>query len=319
MYSVNEPNHREWFCPIDQTWIFKTAAHRKAASDRAKAAVAHARWLVSRPLVSVVALTRCHLSRERPPRPPTLTANMAIDPRKRTAAAQPSPWYVHPFEAHTRGATNLLVYYTRSLSDSQRGELFADVLHRLYGDYYRHAPKREGESMRWYCPAKNQRGADIEGTPNADNAVVWVEVDALHSMLVYLASGDFFRLCNDFARELELDTAMMSAEEAREEIHRASNVLTAYYDIQVDVGLRDAIVEHITKHDPRWLRNAPADPDTPPTRVAWRRRSAASTPDGSSDKENDDDGDAWTKFKLSLACESAAPKGLALRRANSMF
>ena len=165
MYSVNEPNHREWFCPIDQTWIFKTAAHRKTESDRAKAAVAHARWLLSRPLVSVVALARCHLSRERPPRPPTLTANMAIDPRKRTAAAQPSPWYVHPFEAHTRGATNLLVYYTRSLSDSQRGELFADVLHRLYGDYYRHAPKREGESMRWYCPAKNQRGADIEGLP----------------------------------------------------------------------------------------------------------------------------------------------------------
>ena len=132
--------------------------------------------------------------------------------------------------------------------------------------------------MRWYCPAKNQRGADIEGTPNADNAVVWVEVDALHSMLVYLASGDFFRLCNDFARELELDTAMMSAEEAREEIHRASNVLTAYYDIQVDVGLRDAIVEHITKHDPVGCGTRPLTP-TPPTRVAWRRRSAASTPD----------------------------------------
>ena len=160
---------------------------------------------------------------------------MAVDPRKRTAAAQPSPWYVHPFEAHDRGATHLLVYYTRSLNDSQRGELFADVLHRLYGDYYRHAPKREGESMVWYCPAMDQRGADIEGTLNADNAVEWVEVDALHSMLVYLASGDFFRLCNDFARELELNTAMMSAEEAREELHRASNVLTAYYDIQVDV------------------------------------------------------------------------------------
>jgi hypothetical protein len=269
----------------------------------------------------VVALARCHLSRELPPRPPTHATDMAVDPRKRTAAAQPSPWYVHPFEAHDRGATHLLVYYTRSLNDSQRGELFADVLHRLYGDYYRHAPKREGKSMVWYCPAIDQRGADIEGTPNADNAVEWVEVDALHSMLVYLASGDFFRLCNDFARELELNTAMMSAEEAREELHRASNVLTAYYDIQVDVGLRDAIVEHITEHDPRWLRNAPADPDTPPTRVVWRRRSAASTPDGSSDKENDGDGDAWRKVKLSLEprCESAPPKGLALRRANSMF
>ena len=101
---------------------------------------------------------------------------------------------------------------------------------------------------------------------------------------------------------------MMSAEEAREELHRASNVLTAYYDIQVDVGLRDAIVEHITEHDPRWLRNAPADPDRP-RRASCEVPLRRVHPDGSSDKENDGDGDAWRKFKLSRAAVRERPQG----------
>ena len=101
--------------------------------------------------------------------------------------------------------------------------------------------------------------------------MVWVEVDALHSMLVYLASGDFFRLCNDFARELELDTAMMSAEERAK--FAASNVPHRVLRYPGEIGLRDAIVEHITKHDPR-LRNAPLTP-TRPRRASRGRRSAS--------------------------------------------
>jgi hypothetical protein len=40
----------------------------------------------------------------------------------------PSPWYVHPFEAHMRGATGELKYYSRHMDDSSRAELFANVL-----------------------------------------------------------------------------------------------------------------------------------------------------------------------------------------------
>ena len=46
----------------------------------------------------------------------------------------PSPWYVHPFEAHERGATLDLRFYSRNLSDGARAELFSDVLWKLYGE-----------------------------------------------------------------------------------------------------------------------------------------------------------------------------------------
>jgi|AntAceMinimDraft_5_1070358.scaffolds.fasta_scaffold11510_4 hypothetical protein len=45
----------------------------------------------------------------------------------------PSPWYVHPFEAHERGATTDLRFYSRSMGDGARAELFSDVLWKLYG------------------------------------------------------------------------------------------------------------------------------------------------------------------------------------------
>ena len=33
---------------------------------------------------------------------------MVVDPRKRACEARPSPWYVHPFEAHERGSATSL-------------------------------------------------------------------------------------------------------------------------------------------------------------------------------------------------------------------
>jgi hypothetical protein len=39
-------------------------------------------------------------------------------------------------------------------------------------------------------------------------------------------------MCNDESRELEMNCAGMCEADARDELHRASNVLTAYYDIQ---------------------------------------------------------------------------------------
>lgn len=83
-------------------------------------------------------------------------------------------------------------------------------------------------------------------------------------MLYYLSSGDFFRMCNDQSRELELNTAGLGDAEAREELHRASNVLTSYYDIQVDGTLRDAIRAHLNERDQRWLMGHPGVPATPP-------------------------------------------------------
>lgn len=120
------------------------------------------------------------------------------------------------------------------------------------GDYFRHSPKEEGKKRTWFCPALDQT-VKVEGTPNAYNATAWVETDAVNSMLYYLSSGDFFRMCNDQSRELELNTAGMGDAAAREELHRASNVLTSYYDIQVDGTLRDAIRAHLNDRDHRWL------------------------------------------------------------------
>ena len=45
---------------------------------------------------------------------------MPIDPRKRSCPAMPSPWYVHPFEAHERGVMGDLRYYSRNASVAER-------------------------------------------------------------------------------------------------------------------------------------------------------------------------------------------------------
>ena len=77
-----------------------------------------------------------------------------IDPRKSACAAQPSPWFVHPFEEHARGAMRVLRYYSRAATDGQRAELLADVCWKLYGDYFRMKPKVSGTSKTtWVCPA----------------------------------------------------------------------------------------------------------------------------------------------------------------------
>ena len=106
---------------------------------------------------------------------------MVVDPRKRACEARPSPWYVHPFEAHERGAIGLLVHYSRKLCDADRAAIFADVLFKLYGDYFRHGPRREGKKTVWYCPAIDQKGNEIDGMPDANNAVEWVEVCLLYT------------------------------------------------------------------------------------------------------------------------------------------
>lgn len=127
----------------------------------------------------------------------------------------------------------------------------------------------------------------LEGTPNAYNATAWVETDAVNSMLYYLSSGDFFRMCNDQSRELELNTAGMGDAEAREELHRASNVLTSYYDIQVDGTLRDTIRAHLNDRDHRWLMGHPDVPATPPSTKRTRSYHAGcGGGGGGGDKEN---------------------------------
>ena len=131
------------------------------------------------------------------------------------------------------------------------------------GDYFRRAPN--DKKRAWFCPALDQKGLKVDGTPNAYNAAAWVETDAVNSMLYYLSSGDFYRMCNDQSRELELNCAGASDAEAREELHRASNVLTSYYDIQVDGTLREAIRAHLNDRDDRWLMGRPGVPPTPPT------------------------------------------------------
>lgn len=62
------------------------------------------------------------------------SGKIAIDPRKRSCPVMPSPWYVHPFEAHERGATLDLRFYSRNLGDAARAELYCDVLWKLYGE-----------------------------------------------------------------------------------------------------------------------------------------------------------------------------------------
>ena len=244
---------------------------------------------------------------------------MVVDPRKRACEARPSPWYVHPFKAHERGAIGLLVHYSRKLCDADRAAIFADVLFKLYGDYFRHGPRREGKKTVWYCPAIDQKGNEIDGMPDANNAVEWVEVDAIDSMLYYLSSADMFRLCSDFTRELELNTAGMTAEESRDELHRASNVLTAYHDFQMDDALIDAIYAHLEKRDARWFRGAPSLPETPPTRGRDARRAASC----GEEKENEDADAKWRRRLVHArraAKEEVTPsprEALALRRANS--
>lgn len=99
-------------------------------------------------------------------------------------------------------------------------------------------------------------------------------------MLCYLSSGDFFRMCHDQSRELELETAGASEPEAREELRRASNVLTSFYDIQTDSMLRDAIRVHLNKFDQRWLMGHPGLPPTPPTTQRARTVHRNSRDDG---------------------------------------
>ena len=147
---------------------------------------------------------------------------MDIDPRKRKYQVVPSPWYVHPFEVTERGVPALLPLYERGASEASRAEFFADVLFALYGDYFRHGPRIEGRRLVWYCPAADQKDNVIEGELDANNAVEWVEVpDAANTMSDYLSSGDFYRVCADTARDLELNAAGMAPDHAQVELRRA--------------------------------------------------------------------------------------------------
>ena len=252
---------------------------------------------------------------------------MDIDPRKRKYHMVPSPWYVHPFEVTERGVPALLPFYDRGASEASRAEFFADVLFALYGDYFRHGPRIEGRRLVWYCPAADQKDNAIEGELDANNAVEWVEVpDAANTMSDYLSSGDFYRVCADTARDLELNAAGMAPDHAQVELRRAANVLTSFSDLSTDDSLYAALKRHLRERDSRWLRNGVAGPATPPSSPA---PAPAKPADGAGKENACVKTEVWRTFKSSLfvsdafvsdaACEDdASPrKALALRRTNS--
>ena len=248
--------------------------------------------------------------------------DMDIDPRKRKYQVVPSPWYVHPFEVTDRGVPALLPFYDRGASEASRAEFFADVLFALYGDYFRHGPRMEGRRLVWYCPAADQKDNTFEGELDANNAVEWVEVpDAANTMSDYLSSGDFYRVCADTARDLELNAAGMAPDHAQVELRRAANVLTSFSDLSTDDSLYTALKRHLRERDSRWLRNGISGPATPPSSPV----PAPTKPVDGAGKENTrSKTDAWRAFKSSLFVSDAAReddasprKALALRRTNS--
>ena len=102
----------------------------------------------------------------------------------------------------------------------------------------------------WYCPAADQKDNAIEGELDANNAVEWVEVsDAANTMSDYLSSGDFFRVCADTARDLELNAAGMAPDHAQVELRRAANVLTSFSDLSTDDSLYAALKRHLRERD----------------------------------------------------------------------
>ena len=228
---------------------------------------------------------------------------MPIDPRKRSCPAMPSPWYVHPFEAHERGVMGDLRYYSRNASVAERSELFATACWRLYGDYFRSDGTR-GKKPQWLCPASEQ-GAGFEGAPNAYNAREWVETDAVQAMLYYLSSGDFYRMCNDAGREAELNAAGMDEDTRKDEIQRASNVLTSYYDVQVDNTLREAIRVHLNERDDRWNLENGRFPEKPETPTRSQKK-----PPASADRENEHAGRKTMSIDVHESGKSAGGGGI---------
>ena len=153
-----------------------------------------------------------------------------IDPRRKACAAQPSPWFVHPFEEHARGAMRALRHYSRAATDGQRAELLVDVCWKLYGDYFRRTsePKMPmpGQKTKWVCPALVQpEDDDDDASLSAYNASAWVEADAPALMIAYLESGDFFRMCHDASREIQLECASLRWREAADELGLEVGVL----------------------------------------------------------------------------------------------
>ena len=243
-----------------------------------------------------------------------------IDPRKSACAAQPSPWFVHPFEEHARGAMRVLRYYSRAATDGQRAELLADVCWKLYGDYFRMKPKVSGTSKTtWVCPALVQPDDDGDNDDGANlsayNTSTWVEADAPNLMIAYLESGDFFRMCHEASRDIQLECASLSWREAADELQFASNILTAYNDVAAtDYNLRNAIRAHLETRDLRWEHNRPEIPDTPETHR--RRDHALTTADG----DWDDDFLVLESpmSKISVHTELKPPRPAYLRRSSSL-
>ena len=238
---------------------------------------------------------------------------MDIDPRKRKYQIVASPWYVHPFEVTDRGVPALLPFYDRGASEASRAEFFADVLFALYGDYFRHGPRMEGRRLVWYCPAADQKDNAIEGELDANNAVEWVEVpDAANTMSDYLSSGDFYRVCADTARDLELNAAGMAPDHAQVELRRAANVLTSFSDLSTDDSLYAALKRHLRERDSRWLRNGVAGPGTPSSSPA---AAPAKTADGAGKENACAKTEAWRTFKSSWSSPTPLAKTNFRRRA----
>tara|TARA_B100000767_G_C19681833_1_gene499937 strand:+ start:291 stop:1061 length:771 start_codon:yes stop_codon:yes gene_type:complete len=243
-----------------------------------------------------------------------------IDPRRKACAAQPSPWFVHPFEEHARGAMRALRHYSRAATDGQRAELLVDVCWKLYGDYFRRTsePKMPmpGQKTKWVCPALVQpEDDDDDASLSAYNASAWVEADAPALMIAYLESGDFFRMCHDASREIQLECASLRWREAADELQFASNILTAYNDVAAtDYNLRHAIRAHLDTRDLRWEQNRPEIPDTPPD--TRRPRSYSPTTAGD-DWENDYIILESPMSKISVHTEVKAPRPSDLRRSIS--
>jgi hypothetical protein len=105
----------------------------------------------------------------------------------------------------------------------------------------------------------------------------------------------------------------MNGAAAREELHRASNVLTSYYDIQVDSTLRDAIRTHLNNRDHRWLMGHPGIPATP----AKRTRSCHAEGEGKENKIDNPQPAGADTLKASPQPGKWRNGGICLRRANS--
>lgn len=155
----------------------------------------------------------------------------------------------------------------------------------------------------------------------------WVEVpDAVDTMSDYLSSGDFYRVCADTARDLELNAAGQTPDHSTVELRKVGNVLTAFSDLSTDDSLYSALKRHLREKDTRWLQSAPPSPDTPPaTRTSPFAGdcSSARTPTPA-DTEKENKSDVWKSFKKSLFLtqgpregDESPRKALGIRRANS--